>query len=344
VKIFISWSGALSEKIALALREWIPLVIQSVDIVISMEIRKGARWGIELAKALEDTSFGIICVTKSNINAPWLAFEAGSISKTVNSSYVAPILVDLPRSELRGPLEQFQSVLLEKEDLRRLVAGINESATTKSLPDGRINQIFEKWYPDLERQFTDILSDVSIANKNEGATGAMAIEANNIIEHLYEETTRNSHLLQDKWAEVNELTRSVDYLSRKLDTTITTTENFIKTKPSAGMMRSSYVFEISHKSPLYIKNYAGLKVVLSFFKSDYPWIYDAGLEVISLCRSRSSATDRSNAIGQFKEMVEFTFRHPLMRDVYKMDEHELGTGLRLVQIFDDVLTGDANEK
>ena len=100
MKVFISWSGNKSHKVALLFREWLPSVIQSVVPYVSSEdIDKGARWSTDIAKELEDSTFGILCVTKENLNAPWLSFEAGALSKTMDKSFVTPFLFDIKRSE-----------------------------------------------------------------------------------------------------------------------------------------------------------------------------------------------------------------------------------------------------
>jgi hypothetical protein len=46
------------------------------------EIGKGERWSINLAKELESSNFGLVCLTPENVNAPWLHFEAGAILKS----------------------------------------------------------------------------------------------------------------------------------------------------------------------------------------------------------------------------------------------------------------------
>ncbi len=58
MKVFLSWSGPLSFKIATELRDWLPLVIQTLAPYVSSEdIDKGARWGIDIAKELEASTF-----------------------------------------------------------------------------------------------------------------------------------------------------------------------------------------------------------------------------------------------------------------------------------------------
>jgi hypothetical protein len=89
MQLFISWSEELSMQIALVLRDWIPLVIQQVEPWMSVEeIKSGTRKGIEIARSLDETDFGIICVTHSNQHKPWLMFEAGAIAKRLDLARV----------------------------------------------------------------------------------------------------------------------------------------------------------------------------------------------------------------------------------------------------------------
>ena len=87
MRVFISWSGNKSHKVALVFRDWLPSVIQSIEPYVSSEdIDKGARWSTDIAKELENSTFGILCVTKDNLEAPWLSFEAGALSKTMDKA------------------------------------------------------------------------------------------------------------------------------------------------------------------------------------------------------------------------------------------------------------------
>jgi hypothetical protein len=77
------------------------------------EIGSGVRWGDALADSLEETNYGILCVTRENQDAPWLAFEAGALAKSVKRAKVIPLCMDLPTSDLTGPLKTFQGRCLD---------------------------------------------------------------------------------------------------------------------------------------------------------------------------------------------------------------------------------------
>ena len=92
MKVFISWSGETSFEVAKILKEWIPCIIQDVEPYFSSEdIDKGARWSTDIAKELEEASFGILCVTRDNLQSQWLNFEAGALSKAIDKAKVCPL-------------------------------------------------------------------------------------------------------------------------------------------------------------------------------------------------------------------------------------------------------------
>jgi hypothetical protein len=151
MRIFISRSGDLSNRIAIILKEWIPNVLQSIEPYVSSEdIDKGSRWSTDIAKELVNSTYGILCVTKDNFKAPWLNFEAGALSKELDASRVCPFLFNIKKSEIEGPLLQFQATTNTKEDFFKLMSSVNNSRMDQKLPDDRLRRTFEVWWPSLE--------------------------------------------------------------------------------------------------------------------------------------------------------------------------------------------------
>lgn len=158
MKVFIGWSGTTSHDVALVLDSWLPSVLQFVEPFISSEdIDKGAAWDTEVARALEDCDFGIVCVTPTNTTRPWLHFEAGALSKAYGKSRVVPFLFGLARTEIpQGPLVRFQSVVDEREDVFKLVKSINGFGAAEALDEPRLRRYFDKWWPDLAAELARI--------------------------------------------------------------------------------------------------------------------------------------------------------------------------------------------
>src|SRR5688500_8346811 len=101
MNVFISWSGEKSKIMAKALSEFLPSVIQSLDVFFSQSIDKGSRGSDEISKALEETDFGIFCLTPDNLENNWIHYEAGAISKSKNVSRVWTLLLSLNHSDIK---------------------------------------------------------------------------------------------------------------------------------------------------------------------------------------------------------------------------------------------------
>lgn len=94
-------------------------------------------------------------------------FEAGAISKTLESAKVAPFLVGVERSELRdGPLAQFQNTVFDMNDVRLLMLSIN-SAHHEPLNNANVVKTFQACWRSLEEaingiDLTPIVEEVEI--------------------------------------------------------------------------------------------------------------------------------------------------------------------------------------
>jgi len=167
MKVFISWSGKISGQIGEIFRSWLPSVLQSVKPYYTPDdIEKGARWNTEIAQELEDSKIGILCVTRENLNSAWLLFEAGALSKQLTKSYVCPLLIGIDNNDLKGPLNQFQTTSFNKKEISKLLSTINSQLAEGKLEENVLSAVFEKWWPDLERDINKVIKQ----NKDADAT------------------------------------------------------------------------------------------------------------------------------------------------------------------------------
>jgi hypothetical protein len=111
-----------------------------------------------VATELLQTKAGILCVTADNIEAPWLNFEAGALSKTVGRTLVSPYLIGVKPSDLKGPLVQFQATESSKSDTRRLIGTLNKALDEAALSEKQLDKAFGAFWPGLESALTEIQS------------------------------------------------------------------------------------------------------------------------------------------------------------------------------------------
>lgn len=315
MRVFISWSGNKSHKVALVFRDWFPSVIQSIEPYVSSEdIDKGARWSTDIAKELENSTFGILCVTKENLEAPWLSFEAGALSKTMDKSFVSPFLFDIKRSEVNGPILQFQSTIFQKEDLKKLVGTLNKACGESCIPEPRLEKAFEVWYPTLETELNKIKGVIDepdeIKKKDEVNT-----HSSEILEEILDLSRNNQKLLRSPdlklYENIDDLRKLIQEQSVKMER-----GSDMDIKRMSRKFQPMFMDEILHMSMINGKNPFGFLIALSFFKPDFPWIYDSGKELLEIIKSKSNKEIKEESIREFKEMMDFTFQHPMMREIY----------------------------
>lgn len=131
------------------------------------DIEKGTRWSTDIASELESSDAGIICLTKDNLNKPWILFEAGALSKNFGKSNVCKILFNLDSSDFSGPLTSFQATKFDKADFKKLLITVNNTGGESKLDPAVLNDVFEMWWPKLETKINEILSSHVVVNDNE---------------------------------------------------------------------------------------------------------------------------------------------------------------------------------
>jgi hypothetical protein len=285
MKVFISWSGPRSQALAQALRDWLPLVLHYVEPWLSeSDIAAGERWAQSVAKQLETSNFGIICVTRENVGAPWILFEAGSLAKSLEGSRVIPLLLDLDFAEISGPLAQFQAKKADKDGVAEVVSGVNRAADQPDTEE-RIQQLFDALWPKLEAQ-------ISAIPKHAGASKPI----------------RPQHeVLEELVASV----RAVDSRVRSVE------ERFAEGGPALNRRRRRFPPHLLHELPHVIGlrpgDPLGILILAGLLRDDAPWLYELGLEAYRAAKAGRREQARA-ALTRFRHATEFTLHGPIAFD------------------------------
>lgn len=160
MRIFLSWSGETSRALADILRQWLPSVIQASRPYFSPDdVTKGTRWSSEIAQELSESKLGLICLTKDNLVAPWIMFEAGALSKNIGAARVIPLLFNVDPSALVGPMTQFQAAQFSEDEIRRVVVAVNSELGDNRLAPEVIQDVFAMWWPRLQERVQAVLDN-----------------------------------------------------------------------------------------------------------------------------------------------------------------------------------------
>jgi hypothetical protein len=201
IKVFISWSGDLSKDIALAMHDWFENVYDVIDPFVSdVSIEPGTRSLEEIQKSLNGTDFGIVIVTKTNQNAPWLNYEAGALSKSISDSKnrVIPLLVDIEnKSQVAGPIGSFQAERLDAEGFAKVLKVI---AKIIEKPVSTVEHKMESNWPVLKAKIDD-------AKRKHPATDSQATPRSRPTDEMVEETLSIVRYLRDTQSVARRLDR-----------------------------------------------------------------------------------------------------------------------------------------
>jgi hypothetical protein len=97
-------------------------------------------------------------MTEESLTSPWIMFEAGAISKVVEEGRVCPIVFDIGKTDLAGPLAIFQAIAFNETEVRQLLKTINKAAKEAALSERALEEAFSMWWPRLEQKVQAISS------------------------------------------------------------------------------------------------------------------------------------------------------------------------------------------
>lgn len=128
--VFISWSGNNSKEIAGALKNFLETKVFATEkircFVSNQDIASGADWRNRIHSEIKSCKIGIICITKENVKAPWIYYEAGAMVAQ-GVSEIIPLLISCSLDALSDtPLQSNQAI--DFYDFQRFVKMICDIA------------------------------------------------------------------------------------------------------------------------------------------------------------------------------------------------------------------------
>ena len=279
MRIFISWSGERSQSLALALKDWVPLVLHYADPWFStFDIKSGDRWNLEVAKGLQESKFGIICLTRDNLEAPWLLFESGALAKSMEDGRVIPLRLDLEASDITGPLTQFQSERADESGVRRLIQTLN-SASSTPVSDERVAQVFSLAWERLRERIEAIPAPSS--------------------------TQRKSRPQAEILEELVSGVRSVEMRLREASEDDPFSRRGIRREMDPMLMHMISREVARPGDPIKILMMAGI------FREDFPWLYEMASEAYREIKTGDAAQAKLS-LDRFANAVHMLRRGPIL--------------------------------
>lgn len=163
-KIFISWSGVNSKEIAREIKCVLENTVFSgkglTCFVSDVDIASGADWWNKIKGELMTCKLGILCVTKENVKAPWVYFEAGAM--VARNVLTIPLLVNCNVSSLEGsPLKGKQCVdFHDQRKFIKMIEEINKLMSLLDLTSDQIELIAKAGYEQLRTNLSHVLKQL----------------------------------------------------------------------------------------------------------------------------------------------------------------------------------------
>lgn len=287
MKVFISWSGERSHALADALHDWLPLVLHYVEPWLSQaDIEAGQRWADQVAKELEASNFGILCVTRENVGSPWVLFEAGALAKSMQGSRVIPLLLGLEFRDITGPLAQFQAKKVERDGLLEVIQSLNLSAQ-HPVPEARVSQLFDALWPELEKKVMDIPNLATSAKHTRSQP------------EVLEELVASVRTLDGKFREITEDgSRAFRHRGRRFHPMM--------------IHELTSMLEVKRGDPI------ALLIVASMFRDDMPWMYELGIEAYRMAKD-GTHDEAIAARRRFQKAADLMRHGPFRSEEFGLD-------------------------
>jgi hypothetical protein len=247
----------------------------------------GEEWYPTIMDKLDEATDVVCLLTKHSVDRPWILYEAG-VAKGKLDKKVIGIALGIPfKDAVSGPFAQFQNNDGDVDSITALVLSLAKKIGL-----------------DPDQETVKMLAEKFVTKVNE-------ITVN--IEKLNNESEIN---------EANSVTKLFEEIKIMFDALPSRVENRIDPgfRKRRRKLHPVMFEELMHIGRTDHDPQLGFLMMVSFFKDDYPWLYEVGLETYRGLKSFKTAGHRKKLIANFENALEMA-SHPIMREFQdKSDE------------------------
>ncbi|HEX7868632.1 MAG TPA: toll/interleukin-1 receptor domain-containing protein [Chryseobacterium sp.] len=250
---------------------------------------QGIEYGLEWYPAIMekiDQATDVVCLlTQNSIDRPWILYEAG-VAKGKLDKKVIGVALGIPfNTAISGPFALFQNNAGDPESVTKLV--IELVTKVPGLDPDR--SLFEFLVDKFIKKVTEITEKIK-------ATTSVEKES-------YNDEISTAKLFE-------EVKIMFDSLPSRIENRLDPEFRRRKRKIHPSMLNEIMHFGFEVSDPA-----VGFMIFISFYRDDFPWFYEIGMETYRGLKSAKTVNDRDRIVRTFERAMEM-LTHPIMRESY----------------------------
>jgi hypothetical protein len=240
----------------------------------------GLEWLPEIIRGLEESTEIVCLLTENSINRPWVLFETG-IAKGLKYEKIIGLTIGIQIKETyNSPFYIFQNLEVDEDSLVKLVVEL-VGKIPNAQPD---NETIRIQVQGFIKKIEVILKKPKSKTKDLSKIDPTA--------KLFEE-------IKIMFKELPSRIENITIDSNK--------------RSNRGIPPDMF-FELEHITRG-MEPILGIKILLSPIKHELPWIYNGAIHIIEKLEKEGITPQNEREIDRFRELIRFSFRHPMMREL-----------------------------
>jgi len=251
-------------------------------------IEYGLDWYPAIMGKIDEASDVICLLTQHSVERPWILYEAG-VAKGKLDKKVIGIAMGIQHSiAFTGPFAQFQNNDGSVESITKLVIDLVNKVPGLDPERSFVEQLVKGFHEKSE----EIISNYVVPS-----TPVVQETSDVMVAKLFEEVKI-----------------MFERLPSRIDNRIDQNNRRINTKKNLEIIDES--MHIAMRSP---NSGLGFLMVISFFKDEFPWVYEIGLDTYRGVKRAKNDTEKQLLIADFNEVIGL-LEHPVMLKFYENTE------------------------